>query len=156
MSIVRDQFNRPGESASLGLHFPHAAAMTSAKGEVFIEMVDAATGEILHKDHRQNVITLDAGILAAILFTASGADSASQGALLLLSYALGMTLPFVLAAVFNGPFLAWAARFRRHMQWIERVMGGLLIVFSVMIATDSMSIVAGWLLQIAPDIGTLQ
>jgi cytochrome c-type biogenesis protein len=95
-------------------------------------------------------------ILAAILFTASGADSASQGALLLLSYALGMTLPFVLAAVFIGPFLAWAARFRRHMQWIERVMGGLLIVFSVMIATDSMNIVAGWLLQIAPDIGTLQ
>ena len=68
MSIVRDQFNRPGESASLGLHFPHAAAMTSAKGEVFIEMVDAASGEVLHKDHRQNVITLDAGILAAILF----------------------------------------------------------------------------------------
>ena len=68
MSIVRDQFKRPGESASLGMHLPHAVAMRPAKGEVFIEMVDASTGEVLHKDHRQNVITLDAGILAAILF----------------------------------------------------------------------------------------
>ena len=68
MSIVRDRFKRPGETASLGMHFPHAASMTTVKGEVFIEMVDAASGEVLHKDHRQNVITLDAGILAAILF----------------------------------------------------------------------------------------
>ena len=68
MTIVRDQFNRPGESANVGLHLPFAAGMSSAKGEVFIDMVDAYTGEVLHKDHRQNVITLDAGILAAVLF----------------------------------------------------------------------------------------
>jgi hypothetical protein len=68
MNIVRDRFQRPGETASLGMHFPHAASMTTVKGEVFIEMVDIPSGIVLHKDHRQNVITLDAGILAAILF----------------------------------------------------------------------------------------
>jgi len=67
MSIVRDQFKRPGEEATLGLHIPHAVSLSPAKGEVFIEMVDAVSGEVLHKDHRPNVITLDAGILAAIL-----------------------------------------------------------------------------------------
>ena len=67
MSIVQDQFMRPGEVATIGMTLPHSASMRSVKGEVFIEMVDAATGELLHKEHRQNVITLDAGILAAIL-----------------------------------------------------------------------------------------
>ena len=67
MSIVCDQFKRPGEEATLGIHLPHAVSLSPAKGEVFIEMVDTASGEVLHKEHRPNVITLDAGILAAIL-----------------------------------------------------------------------------------------
>lgn len=68
MSIKQDQFKRPGESATFGMHLPHATVLTTpAKGELFIEMVDASTGEVLHKEHRKNVITLDAGILAAIL-----------------------------------------------------------------------------------------
>jgi len=69
MSIKREQFNQPGESITIGMHYPHAAVLTvPVKGEVFIEMVDARTGKVLHKEHRQNVITLDAGILAALLF----------------------------------------------------------------------------------------
>lgn len=67
MTIVRDQFKQPGEVATVGMHLPHSASMRPVKGEVFIEVVDAASGEVLHKEHRQNVITLDAGILAAIL-----------------------------------------------------------------------------------------
>jgi hypothetical protein len=67
MSIAQDQFKRPGEVATVGMHLPHSASMRPVKGEVFIEVVDSASGEVLHKEHRQNVITLDAGILAAIL-----------------------------------------------------------------------------------------
>ena len=95
-------------------------------------------------------------VLAAILFTAGGAESAGQGAMLLFAYAAGMTLPFVLAAVFVGPFLRWTVRFRRHMKWIERAMGTFLILFAVLIATDSMNVIANWMLEIAPDIGTLR
>lgn len=67
MSVVRDQFKHPGEEATFGIHLPHAVSLSPAKGEVFIEMVDADSGEVLHKEHCLNVITLDAGILAAIL-----------------------------------------------------------------------------------------
>ncbi len=95
-------------------------------------------------------------VLAAILFTASGAESAGRGTMLLFSYAAGMTLPFILAAVFVGPFLHWAAKFRRYVQWIERIMGGFLILFAILIATDSMNLITNWMLSIAPDIGTLQ
>jgi hypothetical protein len=37
------------------------------QGEFFVEMRDARTGELLHSDHRKNVITLDASILVALL-----------------------------------------------------------------------------------------
>ncbi len=68
MNIIRDNFKRPGESATVGMNLQFAAGVTTVKGEVFVEMVDSVTGGVLHKDHRKNVITLDAGILAAILF----------------------------------------------------------------------------------------
>lgn len=95
-------------------------------------------------------------VLAAILFTAGAADSAAQGALLLLSYSAGMTLPFIVAALFIGPFLRWAKGFRRHLGTVEKIMGVALICFGLLIATNSMNILANWMLSIAPDIGTLQ
>jgi hypothetical protein len=39
-----------------------------AKGEVFLELTDAASGEVLEKRHVPNVIVADASILAAIYF----------------------------------------------------------------------------------------
>ena len=95
-------------------------------------------------------------VLAAILFMAAGAETAGEGGLLLLAYAAGMTLPFVLAGLFVGPFLRWAKGFRRHLGLIEKIMGGFLIVFALLIATDSVNVIAQWMLTIAPDIGTLQ
>lgn len=67
MSIVRDHFKRLGEEVEIGLVLPYATTLAPATGEVFIEMVDATTGVVLHKEHRKNVITLDAGILVATL-----------------------------------------------------------------------------------------
>jgi len=95
-------------------------------------------------------------ILSTILITAGAAESAMQGALLLLVYSAGMTFPFILAALFIGPFLRWAKGFRRHLGAVEKVMGGILVVFGLLIATNSMNVISGWMLSIAPDIGTLQ
>lgn len=89
-------------------------------------------------------------VLAAILFTAAGAESAGRGAGLLLTYGLGMTLPFILAAAFIGPFMSWMARFRRWLPWVERTMGALLVVFAVLIATNSMNVIAQWMIETMP------
>jgi cytochrome c-type biogenesis protein len=86
-------------------------------------------------------------VLAAILFTAGAQETAGAGAGLLLVYGLGMTLPFVLAALFAGPFLAWARRFRRHLASMERVMGAALVVFAVLIGTDAVSFIAQWMID---------
>ena len=94
-------------------------------------------------------------VLAAILFTAGAQESAGQGAALLLVYGLGMTAPFVAAALFAGPFLRWLRGFRRHLGKMERAMGAALVVFAVLIATDSVSIIAQWMIDYGPDIGTV-
>jgi cytochrome c-type biogenesis protein len=92
-------------------------------------------------------------VLAAILMTAAGSGSAGQGAWLLFVYGVGMTLPFVLAALFVGPFMRFMQRFRRHLGAVEKAMGVLLIVFGVLIATDTMNIIANWMLNFWPQIG---
>lgn len=89
-------------------------------------------------------------VLAAILFTAAGQESAGQGAWLLFTYGVGMTLPFVVAALFIGPFMRFMARFRRHLGLIEKLMGALLILFGVLIATNSINYIAQWMLETIP------
>jgi cytochrome c-type biogenesis protein len=92
-------------------------------------------------------------VLAAILFTAAGADSAVRGASLLFVYGAGMTIPFVLAAAFIGPFMRWMAKFRKYLPTVEKIMGALLLVFAALIATDSMNIIAEWMLNYVPALG---
>ncbi|MEF3046778.1 cytochrome c biogenesis CcdA family protein [Pseudotabrizicola sp. L79] len=85
--------------------------------------------------------------LAAILMVASGMGELWRGGLLLLVYGLGMTLPFVVAAFFAGPFLGWVARHRALMGHVEKAMGVMLIVFGLLIATNSVNIIADWMIR---------
>jgi len=89
-------------------------------------------------------------VLAAVLFVAGSTGTALQGAVLLAVYAAGIGLPFVLAAVFASRFLRWAARFRRHMATVERVMGGLLVVTGLLFMTGQMSAIANWMIETFP------
>ena len=89
-------------------------------------------------------------VLAAILFTAAGQEAAQEGAMLLFFYGLGMTLPFVIAALFTKNFLDWAQKFRKHLGLVEKLMGLFLIIFGVLIATNSVSIIAQWMLEHIP------
>ncbi len=94
-------------------------------------------------------------VLAAILFTAAGTDTASTGAALLFVYGVGMTAPFIVAALFIGPFMRWMQKFRRHLGLVEKIMGVFLIIFGLLIATNSMNYIAQWMLDVMPNIGAL-
>ena len=93
-------------------------------------------------------------VLAAILFMAAGSETVWGGASLLMAYGVGMTLPFVLAAFFIGPFMRWMARFRRHLGTVEKLMGVMLILFGILIATDTMNVIAQWMIDLAPSFWT--
>lgn len=63
LKSARDAF-RLGMGMKVREEYP---ATRQVKGEVFLRMTDARTGEVLLDEHRKNIITLDTGILAAIL-----------------------------------------------------------------------------------------
>lgn len=88
--------------------------------------------------------------LAAILMIASGMGNIWEGAALLAVYGLAMTLPFVIAALFARPFLNWVSRHRSKLAHVEKVMGAMLVVFAVLIATDSIAYIAEGMLEIFP------
>ncbi|MFN3844906.1 MAG: cytochrome c biogenesis CcdA family protein [Paracoccaceae bacterium] len=85
--------------------------------------------------------------LAAILMVASGMGDLWRGGMLLFVYGLAMTLPFVVAALFAGPFLGWVARHRALMGHVEKAMGVMLIVFGILIATNSVNLIADWMIR---------
>ncbi|MBI1217940.1 MAG: cytochrome c biogenesis protein CcdA [Rhodobacteraceae bacterium] len=85
--------------------------------------------------------------LAAILFVASGSGDLVRGGGLLLVYGLAMTLPFVIAAIFARPFLAWVGRNRRYLGLVEKAMGVMLILFAALIATHSVGYIADFLIR---------
>lgn len=85
--------------------------------------------------------------LAAILFVASVQGNLWRGGTLLLAYGLAMTMPFVLAALFARPFLSWVARHRRLLGRVERATGVMLILFAVLIATDSINRIAALMID---------
>jgi cytochrome c-type biogenesis protein len=94
-------------------------------------------------------------VLAAILLVAGAADSARDGAFLLLVYSLGIGLPFLAAAAFAAAFMRWSARFRSHLAWIEKAMGVFLIVAGVLIFTGQMPTLAYWLIEMFPALGRI-
>ncbi len=90
------------------------------------------------------------GVLTAVVFAASTEATALRGLALLLVFGVAMTAPFVVASLFIGPFLKFAAKFRRHLPKVEKAMGLLMILFAVLIATDSVNFIAQWMLEAFP------
>ena len=94
-------------------------------------------------------------VLAAILFVAGSQGEAVRGAGLLAVYSLGIGLPFILAAAFATRFLAFAARFRRHMHKVEMAMGGFLVLTGILFITGQMAAISYWLLETFPGFANI-
>ncbi|MEK0163209.1 cytochrome c biogenesis protein CcdA [Phaeobacter sp. JH18-32] len=93
--------------------------------------------------------------LASILMIASGLGDIWRGGLLLLVYGAAMTAPFVVAALFAGPFLRFVARHRSAFAWVEKGMGVMLIIFAVLIATGSVRYIAEAMIRWFPGFASI-
>ena len=91
------------------------------------------------------------GVLTAVIMTASVEATALRGIFLLFVFGVGLTLPFVLAAFFIKPFLNFAANFRPYLGYVEKLMGLILIFFSMLLVTGSISRLANWMLFAFPE-----
>jgi len=92
--------------------------------------------------------------LAAILMVASGMGDVWRGGALLFVYGFAMTAPFIVAAFFARPFLGWVSRNRRYMAHVEKIMGAMLVIFAVLIATNSVNYIAQWMIEKFPAFST--
>ncbi len=94
-------------------------------------------------------------ILATILAVAASSDSLGYGVSLLGTYALGLGIPFIIAAIAVKPFIRFLERFRRHMRKVELATGGLLVITGVAIFTGDLSRFAFFLLETFPGLAEL-
>src|SRR5690606_26634929 len=75
-------------------------------------------------------------ILGAILTMAANEADLGRGLTLLLTYSLGLAVPFLLAAVMVERFLAFFAKHRGKMVWVNRIAGALLVLVGVLMVTN--------------------
>lgn len=92
--------------------------------------------------------------LGAILSLAASEGSVSRGTLLLGIYALGLGIPFLLAALFMTRAMGLMNRIKRHMKLIERIMGGLLVLVGLALLTGAFTSFSFWLLETFPALAT--
>jgi len=95
-------------------------------------------------------------VLATVLTLAASEASLGAGVRLLLVYSLGLGIPFILAAMAIGPFVAFLQRFRRHIGRVETAMGLLLVLTGVLILTGSLNWFGQWLLDTVPGLAAIE
>lgn len=79
-------------------------------------------------------------ILASILMVAATEESVFHGIALLLTYSMGLAIPFFLSSLAMHQFLILFNRFKKYIRLFELVTGLFLVIVGILIFTNSMSI----------------
>lgn len=90
-------------------------------------------------------------ILGGILSLAATEADMTRGMTLLVAYSAGLAVPFLLAAFAVESFLDWFQRFRRHLGWVQKVSGALLVAVGLLITTGQFTRLAGYLQKLTPE-----
>ncbi len=143
----------------LGLHFLHVFRIPFLNYEARFDGPQAAssfgTSYVIGLAFAFGWTPCIGPILGAILSLAMQEETLMSGTTLLAVYALGLGMPFLVAALFVGPFLRWSRNFRRHLGTVEKGMGLLLILVGVMMITGEFERLAYWLLDTFPVLATI-
>ncbi len=92
-------------------------------------------------------------ILGGILALGATRDSVMHGTLLLGVYALGLGVPFLLAAFFMAPFTRRLATLRRAGRTLQVITGLIMIAMGIAVASGQLMRFAIWLLKTFPVLG---
>lgn len=92
-------------------------------------------------------------ILGSILTLGATTDSVGRGTLLLGVYALGLGVPFLLAAFFMTPFLRRLATLRKAGRYLQLITGLILVAMGIAVASGQLMHFAVWLLKTFPALG---
>jgi cytochrome c-type biogenesis protein len=90
-------------------------------------------------------------ILGGILTFAATRQTLGEGVQLLAFYSAGLAVPFILSAVGFTWFLATFKRLRRHIVWVERASGALLVIVGLLLLSGQFTMLASWAANLTPD-----
>jgi cytochrome c-type biogenesis protein len=79
-------------------------------------------------------------ILASILMVAATENTVYQGIFMLLSYSMGLAIPFFLSSLALHQFLVLFTRFKKYIRIFEMITGVFLIIVGILIFTNYLSI----------------
>ncbi len=94
-------------------------------------------------------------ILAAILAIASQQDTVVKGTMLLAVYSLGLGVPFLLAGLSITLFYNVFNKLKKHLHKIEVTGGVLLVIVGVLIMTNYLTVLSGYLSKWFPFLNEL-
>lgn len=94
-------------------------------------------------------------ILAAILTIASQQDTVGKGVILLTSYSLGLGIPFLLTGLSLTVFFSAFNKFKRYLRTVEVVGGLMLVGVGILIMTNYLTVLSGYLSKWFPFLNEL-
>ena len=94
-------------------------------------------------------------ILGSILALASLENTLTEGIFLLITYSIGLGIPFVLAGYYMGNFLIFSKKARKFISTIQKTSGVILILTGILILTSKLQAIGFYLLELFPFLGKL-
>jgi cytochrome c-type biogenesis protein len=91
-------------------------------------------------------------ILSAIFAVAATSESTWSGMQLFVAYSVGLAIPFLLTSLGINTFLKHFNRLKKHMRIVSIVTGIFLIVTGVLIFSNSLAIIGGYLNSFMPQL----
>ncbi len=89
-------------------------------------------------------------ILGSILVLAATEESINKGILLLISYSLGLALPFILSGYLIQKFLIFSKNFKKNINLVSKIGGFILLFTGILILTNQLQALGFYLLNIFP------
>jgi len=89
-------------------------------------------------------------ILGSILVLAATEESINKGIFLLISYSLGLALPFILSGYLIQKFLIFSKNFKKNINLVSKIGGFILLITGILILTNQLQALGYYLLNIFP------
>ena len=89
-------------------------------------------------------------ILGSILALASMEETLSKAIVLLISYSLGLAIPFVLSGYLIQKFLLFSKNFRKNINLVSKIGGITLLVTGILILTNQLQAIGFYIIKVFP------
>jgi len=90
-------------------------------------------------------------VLGSVLTLAGTAQTAGTGVQMLVAYAAGLGVPFILSAVLLDRFAGFFDRFRRFLPFVDRVAGAMLVLAGLLLFTGYMTVLNTYFIRLTPQ-----